>query len=498
MPDLDARLEKLQLLLGQGVKLVDNEEDEEEDNSATDQPSEADRENSYGVVPSDDWLLDAAEVAWQQRSQFKAEVAADAAQGPVMSTRKAKAFDCSSFRVGEPLDKSFKFCPLKVMVSYPERFIGKANRPRAKPYFTDILSGRTWDFFYLHDPKEPARDPYLLIPSAQFELFLEEINMELGTSLRIPTGFNTDKFSMQFGEGGTPRPRYLRRSQDQTSLDARPWPSIDPTDIKAFEAASKPLQLTWRAKFRVVKSGFVPKSGNPEKAAMKKRQRDQMLRNTQGYLGLKGNPEGHDVVFICVDVEAIERAPNPISEIGFAILDTRDMKGVAPGAAGRGWWPTIKAHHLRVREYSGLRNHQFVKGCPDAFNFGKSTFPCEAEIREAIMAIMCPYLTDSRKIVIVGHDINQDIKYFRNLGIDLMALANLVDPVDTKDIHQAWRDSTNGRGLSSVLSELGFSSKNLHNAGNDAYYTLCAMLGIAIEQIREEEDEKSEMLNKVD
>lgn len=122
---------------------------------------------------------------------------------------------------------------------------------------------------------------------------------------------------------------------------------------------------------RVVKTGFVPKNGaDPDKAAKKKRHRDQMLRNTLSYLGLLGDPDGHDIVFVCVDVEAIEQRPNPISEIGFAILDTRDIKDVDPGVVGRGWWPKIKAHHLRVYEYAGLRNYRYVKGCPDFFDFG--------------------------------------------------------------------------------------------------------------------------------
>jgi hypothetical protein len=202
-------------------------------------------------------------------------------------------------------------------------------------------------------------------------VFLEEVNHDLDTSLRIPSGCNTGKFYLKFGEGGTPCPRYLRRSEEETSLDVRPWPVINSNDIKAFEAATPKERLAWRSKMRVVKTGFVPKNGaDPDKAAKKKRHRDQMLRNTLSYLGLLGDPDGHDIVFVCVDVEAIEQRPNPISEIGFAILDTRDIKGVDTGVVGRGWWPKIKAHHLRVYEYAGLRNYRYVKGCPDFFDFG--------------------------------------------------------------------------------------------------------------------------------
>jgi hypothetical protein len=48
---------------------------------------------------------------------------------------RASAFDCSRFRLGEPLDPDFAFCPWQLAVSYPDRFIGKTNKPlvRTKP-----------------------------------------------------------------------------------------------------------------------------------------------------------------------------------------------------------------------------------------------------------------------------------------------------------------------------------------------------------------------------
>lgn len=65
---------------------------------------------------------------------------------------------------------------------------------------------------------------------------------------------------------------------------------------------------------------------------------------------------------------------------------------------------------------------------------------------------------------------------------------NLVGEVDTKDIFQAWKNDSNGRGLHYVLSVLNVPSKNLHNAGNDAYYTLCAAVLVAREAHREEQE----------
>lgn len=97
-----------------------------------------------------------------------------------------------------------------------------------------------------------------------------------------------------------------------------------------------------------------------------------MLSETQLYLGLQGrrDPPGKPVVFITIDVEAIEVAPNPVSEIGIAVLDMKRLGGVVPGSAAENWWKFIEAHHLRVKEYAGLVNYRFVQGCPRNFDFG--------------------------------------------------------------------------------------------------------------------------------
>ncbi len=44
---------------------------------------------------------------------------------------------------------------------------------------------------------------------------------------------------------------------------------------------------------------------------------------------------------------------------------------------------------------------------------------------------------------------------------------------------------SNPRSLGSILAELGIIGWNLHNAGNDAVYTLQAMIAIAIKHIDE-------------
>ena len=91
--------------------------------------------------------------------------------------------------------------------------------------------------------------------------------------------------------------------------------------------------------------------------------------------------------------------------------------------------------------------------------------------------------------MLVGHDAKQDIQYLSSMGIDLLGMNGVVRVLDSQIIHQAWKSVDNGRGLESVLADLGVFSRNLHNAGNDAVFTLRALIGVAVEQVRQHEAE---------
>lgn len=97
------------------------------------------------------------------------------------------------------------------------------------------------------------------------------------------------------------------------------------------------------------------------------------------------------------------------------------------------------------------------------------------------------YVQDGRQLVLVGHDIKQDIRYLSSIGFEILDTPGLLGEVDTKDLHQAWNDSSVLRSLSAVLSDLHIASKNMHSGGNDAVYTLRAMVGLAVEQVRKDE-----------
>lgn len=135
MSDLQSRLEKLQELLGNGVKLA---ETPHEDNT-TDGSAANGLGNSFGMVMDDEYIRNEERLAArEQASQEQLRADADAARQGLLKSNKEKAFDNAAFRIGQPVHKDFAFCPFKVVVSYPERFIGKANKPRVRATSYDL------------------------------------------------------------------------------------------------------------------------------------------------------------------------------------------------------------------------------------------------------------------------------------------------------------------------------------------------------------------------
>ena len=98
-----------------------------------------------------------------------------------------------------------------------------------------------------------------------------------------------------------------------------------------------------------------------------------------------------------------------------------------------------------------------------------------------------PYADGRRDVVFVAHDAKADIRYLSNIGFEVLDMPGMLADVDTVLLHQAWRDSSDGRSLGTILSDLCIPNKHLHNAGNDAVYTLRAMMGLAVEQLRKDE-----------
>jgi hypothetical protein len=201
----------------------------------------------------------------------------------------------------------------------------------------------------------------------------------------------------------------------------------------------------------------------------------------------------HDAVIVSVDLEAYEHASSLITEIGIAILDTRHIAEIAPGKNGQNWFDKIEAHHLRIKDYEHLVNNTYVQGCPDRFNFGKSDFIALENAAQVVGLCFEQHSHDTtqsvalgeaqenpRPIVLLGHNPDGDIRYLQTVGFNVYDNKSIREVLDTQLVYQALKDESNPRSLDSTLREFGIIPMNLHNAGNDAVYTMQALIAMTV------------------
>ncbi|KAJ8130076.1 hypothetical protein O1611_g3560 [Lasiodiplodia mahajangana] len=445
---------------------------------------------------------------------------------PETSTTAPPPASLQTSNTSEPLrlvsggvsDKGTSFVPFELVKKYPYMYVGKSNKTRVVELFKKTLCEvRAWDVFSLCHPTG-ARGPLLLIPTIQFEQFLDTLNAQFNGKLAIPEGSAGEQFSLTFGQWDTPRPRFLERANNARGVDAliARAQTLPADDLSHLTPA---CYRTYCDKVDEIYGSLNPTTEGMDKATRKRiRKRKEcgrMLKRVQRYLGLRkatGHMSSHmpsknsvatnwnvskpapfrpkeSVRFVCVDVEADEKEATRVTEIGLAVLDTEDLIDTCPGEKGENWFPLVQAHHIRIKERCYIVNSEFVNGCPEAFDFGESQIVPLDETNDAISKIIGDKKSkDERPVVIVGHDIKQDLDYLRGMGYESRSVPHIVDEVDTKDMFQRLERSSDGRSLATICAELGVLGHNYHNAGNDAVYTLQAMIAIAIKRTVEGSD----------
>lgn len=137
-----------------------------------------------------------------------------------------------------------------------------------------------------------------------------------------------------------------------------------------------------------------------------------------------------------------------------------------------------------------------MQGCAGDFKFGESEFVSLEEAPKVIATCFRPPFSGTkeydesvtRKIVLVGHDFSNDIRYLERLGYAVQNLSSLhpTHPViDTQALYRAHTRNRDPESLGNVLAGMEITPWSLHNAGNDAAYTMQAMLAIAVKSAGE-------------
>ncbi|ORE02921.1 hypothetical protein BCV72DRAFT_40907 [Rhizopus microsporus var. microsporus] len=178
-------------------------------------------------------------------------------------------------------------------------------------------------------------------------------------------------------------------------------------------------------------------------------------------------------VFMAIDLEAYERDHSIILEIGWSIFDSRTRR--------------FMDQHYLIDSYQHLINETFVDDQKLKFDYGTSVWCSLKQALEELKKDLTWAVKRDGGFVLVGHGLISDLKYLRQQKF----MWPTVDGGETKDVNNSAcvailntdtiygasiNDLHNPPSLGKTLDNFGVETWNLHNAGNDAHYTMLLLL----------------------
>ncbi|ORX78785.1 hypothetical protein BCR32DRAFT_269883 [Anaeromyces robustus] len=173
-----------------------------------------------------------------------------------------------------------------------------------------------------------------------------------------------------------------------------------------------------------------------------------------------------DKLYICLDIEAYERNHDYLTEFGWCLFKKNGE--------------IIKKKHAIVEEYKHYKNGRYVPDNKEHYNFGESEIIKLNDIYKELK-------NDFDKVnYLVGHGINNDIRFLKKIKVDVSKFKKMngngskIDDygiIETMDLFSGFF-LTKPLGLEKCLKKLELPYEKLHNAGNDAYYTMQVFLEI--------------------
>lgn len=196
-------------------------------------------------------------------------------------------------------------------------------------------------------------------------------------------------------------------------------------------------------------------------------------------------------ICFCLDAEAFEFDNDMVTEIGISIYDPRENFF--------SFVPITRNYHIIISEALTVRNSKFVIDSKDCYQLGESLVLSLGECVEFVQALLDFYLEprtvedESWSRALVGHNVQGDISWLKQMGIKIPKVAknhsdNLDyqlshvnapnEPIFVLDTEKLYRFTYGNKGgsLGKLLRLLKIPHSFLHNAGNDAYYTLQLLL----------------------
>ncbi|KAF3158341.1 hypothetical protein TWF225_002334 [Orbilia oligospora] len=343
-----------------------------------------------------------------------------------------------------------QYCLLKTVRRWPYTKTSKINQVVLKRFFDkEPFFDRIWDL-YIVEYSSNRND--IVVPLEQVKTFFRQTEAETAVAL-----LRSDReLALDLGPSTNHAIRLVGRSSSWDDYEGLFATSLSPPSFPAREHTSTSTNPPIKG----------PRQNRAAKSDKKRQTQIENRRNMLRSAVEIFNGEG-DCTFFSIDIESWERNHDIVTEVGLTKY-TPSTKVDQGGTIGE-----KISDHIIIKEHRRYKNGNYVADASGNFEFGNSRLVPLAETKEAIVAFMCA--PEKYQRILIGHDINADIEYLRKLGYD-DELKDFSMIFDTAEIWKAFADTFDGIGLSRLCSELDISAWNLHNAGNDARYTMEAFV----------------------
>lgn len=185
---------------------------------------------------------------------------------------------------------------------------------------------------------------------------------------------------------------------------------------------------------------------------------------------------GRTSTLFALDIEAWELNTQIVTEIGIAIYDPRDQQvSLVPS--------TIQIH-IRIKEHLDKTNGRYVPNHARNFNGNITYIMSQADAALFTQSLVNYYFCKVRQsgfsTFLVGHNLKGDIKWMNSIGV---LFPSEYSTIDTNSLCRITHGKTN-ISLRKALEAVEIPYAYLHNAGNDAYYTLLLAMKLCDPQSR--------------
>ncbi|KAI1193401.1 hypothetical protein F5X97DRAFT_314244 [Nemania serpens] len=238
------------------------------------------------------------------------------------------------------------------------------------------------------------------------------------------------------------------------------------------------------------------------------------LSHSERFLGLRldnASALSTDAIFISLDLEVgsdrqrlhLSTDKPLITQVGFARLDVRD---IASSSASSNLESLVSIHMYQIKVPRKSKRGACI--FTDTQHISPEKIPTILMQNLRIQNDLGGTRDQLRGIVLIGHSVREDVKILRLLGIDISTIAPIIAVIDTHTVSRFVLPPYHPNipilpgqdfSLRGVLAELDCRPPiaTFHNAGNDAVYSLLAMLLLAVRNsaVRKAELSASERVN---